>query len=410
MSQPPSISNSDPQTRVFVRFMIAEFISVVGAWMQYQAQQLVVVKQAASSTEQAWVSFATLLIIPILGPWGGTFADRHDRRRILIIVMLLQAALSAFVGWKVQTATLVFWNLVAVGFAMGATQSFEMPAYSALIPELVPKEKIARAFALDRSVFHTGRIIGPALAGLAVAKFGLASAFYANALSFAGPLIILFTIPPRRRGTEAEEKQRRTGFADGWRHVRSDAPTFRMVRICAANALFCSPFVIILLTWYGERTLKLDDGAVSWLMSLAGIGALLASGMLIVVPHKWRDFFIRLGAVVSVIAMVLLAVAPGFAVAALGIALSTFGLNLLYGISNQIVQERAPDALRGRVSAIASFSFVAVIPFSGLMTSELEKHFGMRTAIALCAGGYLLTVAAILCRKSPTTAPSAAPH
>ena len=390
--------------------MIAEFVSVIGAWMQYQAQQLVVVKQASSSSEQAWVSFATLMIIPLLGPWGGTMADRHDRRRILIVVMLLQAMLAGFIGWKVQMGTLVFWHLVAVGFAMGATQAFEGPAYSALIPELVPREQIARAFALDRSVFHTARIVGPALAGMMVAKFGLASAFYANALSFGGPLIILFTIPPRQRGSEAEEKLRRTGFMDGWRHVRSDAPTFRMVLVSTANAFFCTPFIIVLLTWYGERTLHLDDGAIGWLMSLAGIGALCASASLIVLPHNWRGILTRLAALTTVAAMTLLAIAPGFAVAALGVTLATLGLNFTYGICNQIVQERAPAPLRGRVSAIASFSFVAVIPFSGLMTSALEKHFGMRTAITLCVVGYAIAVAALLSRKwpgDPTPAPAA---
>ncbi len=381
--------------------MIAEFISVIGAWMQSQAQQLVIVKQAVSSTEQAWVSFATLIVIPLFGPWGGTTADRHDRRRILIIVMLIQAALAAFVGWKVQMGTLLLWHLVTVGFALGVTHAFEGPAYSALIPELVPREKIARAFALDRSVFHTARIIGPALAGFAVARFGLASAFYANAISFVGPLIMLFTLPPRPRGTDAEERQRRTGFADGWRHVRSDAPTLRMVLISAANALFCSPFVIVLLTWYAERTLHLGDTEVGWLMGLAGIGALSASLTLIVIPHAWRAVFTRLGAAVSVAAMVLLAVAQGFALAAVGITLLTLGLNFLYGISNQVVQERAPDPLRGRVSAIASFSFVAVIPFSGLLTSGLEHFLGMRTALWLCAAGYAVTVAALLCRRWP---------
>ena len=381
--------------------MIAEFISVTGAWMQSQAQQLVVEEHAGSSLEQAWVSFATLMVIPLFGPWAGTTADRHDRRRILIIVMLVQALLATFVGWKVQANALLLWHLVTVGFVMGVTHSFEGPAYSALIPELVPREKIARAFALDRSVFHTARIIGPALAGFAVKKFGIASAFYANALSFAGPLLMLCTLPPRRRGTEAEEKLRRTGFMDGWRHVRSDAPTFRMVLICAANALFCSPFVIVMLTWYGKRTLHLDAGAVGWLMGLAGVGALSASVLLLLIPHKWRGILTRLGAVISIAAMALLAVAPGFTVAALGMTLLTLGLNFTYGIGNQIVQERAPEPLRGRVSAIAAFSFVAVIPFSGLITSALEKQFGMRTAIALCAGGYSITVAALLCRKWP---------
>ena len=340
--------------------MIAEFISMVGAWMQMQAQQLVVESQASTSTEQALVSFATLMVIPLFGPWAGTAADRHDRRRILITVIFIQALLATFVGWKVQTGTVLLWHLISVGFVMGVTHAFEGPAYSALIPELVPRERIARAFALDRSVFHTARIIGPALAGLAVAHWGLASAFYANALSFIGPLIILCTIPPRPRGTEAEEKLRRTGFMDGWRHVRSDSPTFRMVLICTANALFCSPFVIVMLTWYGKRTLHLDVGMIGWLMALAGIGALIASVSLILLPHSRRNICVRLGAVLSVLSMFLLAVAPGFAAAAIGILVLTLGLNFLYGIANQIVQERAPDALRGRVSAVASFSFVAV--------------------------------------------------
>ncbi len=381
--------------------MIAEFISVVGAWMQYQAQQLVVEEHAVSSQEQAWVSFATLTVIPLFGPWGGTTADRHDRRRILIIVMLVQAALASFIGWKVQAGALLLWHLLTVGFVLGVTHAFEGPAYSALIPEMVPREKIARAFALDRSVFHTGRIIGPALAGFAVARYGLASAFYANAISFGGPLLMLFTLPPRTRGTEAEEKQRQTGFMDGWRHVRSDSPTFRMVLISAANALFCSPFVIVMLTWYGKRTLNLDANAVGWLMGLAGVGALSASLSLIAIPHSYRGVFTRLGAGISVGAMVLMAVAQNFAAAAVGITLLTLGLNFLYGISNQIVQERAPDALRGRVSAIASFSFVAVIPFSGLITSALEHFLGMRAALGICAAGYAVTVGALLCRKWP---------
>ena len=381
--------------------MIAEFISVLGAWMQYQAQQFVVEEHAVSSQEQAWVSFATLMVIPLFGPWGGTTADRHDRRRILIVVMLIQATLAGFVGWKVQGGTLLFWHLLTVGFLLGVTHAFEGPAYSALIPEMVPKEKIARAFALDRSVFHTARIIGPALAGFAVKKYGLASAFFANALSFAGPLIMLATLPPRKRGTEAEERQRQTGFMDGWRHVRSDSPTFRMVLISAANALFCSPIIIVMLTWYGKRTLHLDANAVSWLMGLAGVGALSASLSLMALPHAWRGAFTRLGAVVSVAAMILLAVAQDFTTAAVGVTLLTSGLNFLYGISNQVVQERAPDPLRGRVSAIASFSFVAVIPFSGLLTSALEHFLGMRAALWICAAGYAVTVGALLSWKWP---------
>lgn len=383
--------------------MVAEFVSMVGAWMQTQAQQLVVETQATTSNEQALVSFATLMIIPLLGPWAGNAADRYDRRKILIVVIFIQALLATFVGWKVQGNTLLLWHLVVVGFAMGVTHAFEGPAYSALLPELVPREHLGRAVAFDRSVFHTARIIGPAIAGVLIGSLGPASAFYANAISFACPLLILFTIPPRPRGTEDEEKLRRSGFMDGWRHVRSDAPTLRMVMISAANAFFCSPFVIVMLTWYAKRTLHLPPGAVGWLMGLAGIGALTASLSLLAIPHSQRMIFIRAGAIMSVAGMLILAIAPGFAVAAAGITLLTLGLNFLYGISSQLVQERAPDALRGRVSAVASLSFVAVLPFSGLMVSGLDTLFGMRPTLAICATGYAIVAAFLLARRWPRT-------
>ena len=385
-----------------MRFMVAEFISMIGLWMQFQAQQLVVESHSlASSSDQALVSFATLMVIPLLGPWAGTAADRFDRRRILFIVISLQALLAVVVGWKVQAGTLALWHLIAVGFAMGITHAFEGPAYSALLPELVPRENIGRAVAFDRSVFHSARIIGPAIAGVLVASYGVASAFYANALSFLAPLLILTTLAPRPRGNDEEEKKRHTGFIEGWRHVRSDAPTFRMLLIMSANSLFCSPFVVVMLTWYGKRTLGLPPTMVGWLMSLSGIGALTASVTLLAIPNSRRMLFMRLGSIFSVVAMLMLAFAPGFAVAAPAIAMLTLGLNFLFGIGGQLVQERAPDALRGRVSAVAGLSFVAVLPFSGLMVSGLDRLFGMRYALALCAAGYAVAATLILARRWP---------
>lgn len=381
--------------------MAAEFVSTVGSWMQTQAQQLVVEQHTATSTGQALVSFVTLMIIPLFGPLGGIAADRHDRRRILFIVITMQALLAATVGGLVQTGHVAIWHLAAVGLLIGVTHAFEGPAYSSLLPELVPREKIATAVALDRSMFHAARIIGPALAGVLVASLGTASAFYANALSYLFPLVILCTLASRPRGTAEDERRRQTGFIEGWRHVRSDAPTFRMVLIMAANAFFCSPFVVVMLTWYGKRTLHLSPWQVGWLMSLSGIGALAASVALLVIPHRLRIVCLRLGGVLSVLAMLVLAGAEGLAAAAYGFSVLTLGLNLLFGIGNQLVQERTPDAIRGRVSAVASLSFLGVLPFSGLAVSGMEQWMGMRPTIVTFAIGYAIVGAFILSRKWP---------
>ena len=386
---------------VFGRFMIAEFISMIGAWMQTQAQQFLVEERAHTSLDQALISFALMIVIPLFGPWGGSLADRSDRRRILITVIGIQAILAASVGVLAQAQWLQMWQLTVVAVILGITHAFEGPAYSALLPSLVPREKLGAAVALDRSVFHAGRIIGPALAGIMVASWGVSSAFYANSLSFLGPLIILASLPPRVRGSEEEEHARKTGFADGFRFVRGDAPTYRMVLIMAANALFCSPFVMVLLTFYARRELRLDPAQVGWLMSLTGIGALIASFGLLAIPARKRPSYLRLGAACSVVAMGALAVAGNFLVAALAYGVLTLGLNFIFGIGNQLVQERAPDALRGRVSAVASLSFVAVIPFSGIFAALLDVWVGMRWALVICAVGYAIVAGPLLFRSWP---------
>ena len=386
---------------LFGRFMIAEFVSMVGSWMQTQAQQFEVEKRASSSIEQALISAAMMAIIPLLSPLGGTLADRWDKRRILFAMITVQALIAAMTGWLVHTGTVQIWHLGVMATLVGITAAFEMPAYSAMLPELVPREKLSAAIAIDRSVFHAARILGPALAGMVIAGFGRAVAFFANAVSYIGPLLVLLTIPKRAKGTAAEEAKRGGGFIHGWNHVKTDAPTRRMILMMAANSFFCSPFVIILLTWYGERTLGLREWQMGWLMSLSGIGALSASMILLSVSHERRLAVLRIGAATSVLAMAGLACSHGFWLAAASICLLTFGLNFIFGIANQVVQERAPDEIRGRVSSVAAMSFVAIIPFSGIITASLETWAGMRTALLVCAAGYALVAMFILRESTP---------
>jgi MFS family permease len=390
---------------LLARFMIVDFVSMVGTWMQVQAQQLLVEEQARTSLEQALVSFALTIVIPFFNPWGGVVADRMDRRRILFCVIAVQGILAAVLGTLVYSNHYLLWHLAVISVILGITHAFEGPAFFAFLPQLVPREKLGAAVALDRSIFHGARMIGPALAGILVAKYGTASAFFANAISFIGPLLILFTLPRSTPVPVAEQPEQHTGFRAGWRFVVSDAPTRRMVLIMAASTLFCSPFVIVLLTFYAKRTLHLDAEHTSWLMSLTGIGAVCASFAILAIPAHRRTMVLRVGAVLSVVSMLALAGISHFAVAAVAYSCMTLGLNFIFGIGNQLVQERAPDALRGRVSAVASLSFVAVIPFSGLFAALLDYWFGMPKALIICACGYAITAAFILRRSWPQSSP-----
>src|SRR6185436_13924491 len=153
---------------------------------------------------------------------GGSAADRYDKRVILIATQVVQIATSIILGMLVWTGTIQIWHVVLLAAVLGVCIAFEMPAISALVPELVKKDQIAAAIALDRSVFHGSRLVGPSLAGLFVAWWGAASAFFANAGSFFALVIALISLPPRTLGTAEEEEQRRSGFKEGLRYVRND--------------------------------------------------------------------------------------------------------------------------------------------------------------------------------------------
>src|SRR5205085_5921891 len=185
----------------FRRYIIGSAISDTGTWMQVMAQGWVM----SSLTNQAFmlgmVNFAAGIPTLALTMIGGSAADRHDKRMILIATQVVQIATAITLGLLVMTDRIQIWHVVVIAAVLGTCIAFEMPAINALVPELVSKDEIATAIALDRTVFHGSRLVGPSLAGLFVAWWGAASAFFANAGSFFALVIALISLPPRTLGT-----------------------------------------------------------------------------------------------------------------------------------------------------------------------------------------------------------------
>src|SRR5438874_11200987 len=194
----------------FRRYIIGSAISDTGTWMQVMAQGWVMSTLTNKAILLGMVNFAAGIPTLALTMLGGSIADRCDKRKILIWTQFAQTALALIVGILVYTGRIHVWHVVVVAAFLGLCIAFEMPAINALVPELVKREEIATAIAFDRSVFHGSRLIGPALAGWMVSKWGAASAFFGNAASFFALVIAIVSLPPRVRGTEAEEEQRRS--------------------------------------------------------------------------------------------------------------------------------------------------------------------------------------------------------
>src|SRR3954454_21454143 len=176
--------------------------------MQVMAQGYVM---STLTTKAVWLGMANLAAgLPMLALTmvGGSAADRYDKRKILLITQVVQIALAIGIGALVMSGKIAIWHILAFASVLGISNSFEMPALSALIPELVKKEHIQSGVALDRSVFHGSRVLGPTIGGILINAWGTASAFFANAFTFVAMIVALITLPPRTKGSAEEEEKR----------------------------------------------------------------------------------------------------------------------------------------------------------------------------------------------------------
>jgi predicted MFS family arabinose efflux permease len=286
-----------------------------------------------------------------------------------------------------------------------------MPAASALVPELVDRSELSAAIAVDRSIFHATRLAGPALGGWLIGWLGTASAFYANAISFLALIAALLTLHPRPQGTEEEEAMRKTGMKDGFNYVRRDKPTLAMASLFLTMTTCISPFFIITMPLYSRHVLHVDAQSHGLLMASSGIGAFVGSLWLFAIPSAHRATYLRGAAALIFACMMGLALAQHLWQAIVAMILLTLGTSTMFGLANTIVQERAPNAIRGRVSAIMGLTFFGVLPFSGLAVSEIADLVGLRYAMgggSLLFGlsaGALLYSHRRLCVKQPVPAP-----
>jgi len=380
----------------FTRYIAGEAISMTGTWMQVMAQGWVMASLTQRAVMLGMVNFAMGIPMIALSLVGGTLADRYSKRNILLLTQVAQIVCAVTLGALVATGHVRIWQIIAIAFMLGISAAFEMPAASALIPELVGKDRIATAVGIDRAIFHGTRLIGPALAGYVMAKFGTAAAFYANAFSFVALIAALVSIRLPAAAAAGDEPHRRGGIKAGFTYVRSDKPTLAMIALLAATVIFVFPCFSVILPLYAKNILQIGPDKLGLLMGISAIGGLTGSVGLLGIPQQRRRGVLLVAIVGIAAGLTGLATAQRFAVAAGSLVLLTLGVSTLGGLTNTIVQERAPGPMRGRVSAIVGLSFFGLMPFAGLGLTSLADGIGIRLAMLVASGSYFAVALAVL--------------
>jgi MFS family permease len=380
----------------FRRYIIGSAISDTGTWMQVMAQGYLMSTLTNKALLLGMANLAAGLPMLLLTMVGGSAADRFDKRKILLTTQYVQIALAISIGFLIMSGKIQIWHILAFAGVLGISNSFEMPTLNALVPELVSRDEIQSAIAIDRAVFHGSRVVGPSLAGIFISAWSTASAFFANAISFVALIIALFTIPPRRRGTAEEEDKRASGIKDGFRYVAKDKPSLAMIALIAATTVFIFPIITVMMPLYVRLVLGLGADRLGFLMGASAVGSVIGAIFLISLPRERRVPIMMVNVGIVAFAIFSLSRAPSFYLATPLLIFNSLGLAMNFGLANTIVQERAPDYLRGRVSAVFMLSFVGLMPVAGLGITGLSDLIGMRTALAIAAACYAAIALTVL--------------
>jgi MFS family permease len=380
----------------FRRYIIGSAISDTGTWMQVMAQGWVMSTLTNKAILLGMANFAAGIPTLALTMIGGSVADRFDKRKILIATQIAQIALAIGLGWLVLTGRIQIWHIIVFAALLGISIAFEMPAISALVPELVRRDEIAAAVAMDRSVFHGSRLVGPSFAGLCIGWWGAASAFFANAFSFVALIAALISLPKRPVGTAEEEEQRRSGIMDGFRYVRSNRTILSMIALIACTTIFVFPTISVMLPLYVRNVLHLGPRELGWLMAVSGTGAFAGSLGLLTIPREKRLWAMTGNVLAIALGMFFMSRSYSFLLTACSMGILAVALSINFGLANTIVQEHAPSELRGRVSAVFGLSFFGLMPIAGLLVTGFSDLIGMRTALAVASVIYAVAAFSVL--------------
>lgn len=405
MERSPSNANGEPRGAVpsmlrslrhrnYQLFFGGQLISLTGTWMQTVAQSWLVYRLTGSSLLLGMVSFCNQIPVFLFTSLGGALADRKNRHRILIVTqstsMLLAFGLSALTLAGRVSVTDIF----AFSILLGLVNAFDIPARQAFVVEMVGKDDMLNAIALNSSMFNGARVVGPAVAGLLVSAIGEGWCFFANGASFVAVIAGLLAMRVKPRPIALQKASALAHIAEGFRFVAQTKPIGALLLLLGLVSLTAMPYSV-LMPIFADQILHGGPRGLGVLMGASGIGALL--GALTLAARKRVQGLGRLVAIACGgfgVALVLFSISRLFWLSALLLVPAGFSMLVQMAGSNTLVQSMTPDALRGRVLAVYSMMFMGMAPFGALLAGVLASRIGAPKTVG--AGGVICIVGALV--------------
>ncbi len=378
------------QHRNFQLFFAGQLVSLIGTWMQSTAQLWLVYKLTGSAALLGVFGFANQIPILLLASLGGYVADHYDRHRGVVWTQTAAMVLAFLLSALTLTGLVRVWEIIVIAFLVGVVNAFDVPIRQAFLVQMVGREDLPNAIALNSSIFNGARVVGPAIAGFAIAWIGEGWCFFLNGVSFLAVIAALLAMRIKRSPAPPQEGSAIQNFIQGFRFAMSDLPIRSALLLLALLSLFGLQYSVF-LPIFADNILHGGVRGLGVLMSCAGVGALLgALHFAARTSYKGLARWIAGTSATAAAGLILFSQSRVFWLSAAVLFFVGFAATVQMAATNTVTQSRVPDELRGRVMAVYATMFMGIQPIGALLAGGVAKHIGAPMTLAIFGAVLLL--------------------
>lgn len=364
------------QHRNFQLFIAGQLTSLIGTWMQNMAQQWLVYRLTHSAVLLGIFAFASQVPMLFLSSLGGYVGDHYNRHRGVIATQTVSMILAFALAVLTLTHLINEWELIAVAFLVGIVNAFDVPIRQAFLVQMVGKEDLPNAIALNSSIFNGARVVGPAIGAFTVAWVGEGWCFFVNGLSFVAVIVALLMMKIARAQTKPSEESPLKSLMQGFRFAMHDLPIRSALTLLSVLSLFGLQYSVF-MPIYALDILRGDARTQGYLMSAAGVGAVLgALHFAARTDYKGLARWIAATSTTCSIGLLIFSEAKIFWLCVTVLFVVGFAATSQMAATNTLIQNRVPDELRSRVMAVYATMFMGVQPIGALIAAGVAKRVG----------------------------------
>jgi len=372
--------------RNFRLFWVGQLVSLIGTWMQSVAQGWLMHRLTGSAFMLGLLGFAQFLPVMFLTLWAGVVADRMDKRRLILITQVCMLGQTLALAGVVSLGVVQPWMVIALAFVFGTINAFDLPARQSFLVDMVGKQDLPNAIALNSAAFNSARVLGPAVAGVIMAGAGEGACFWVNALSYFAVIAVLLRMDLAPRVAERDTaKSALATLREGVDYAMGVRPIRNLLLLLGITTGLGFQYMV-LLPVYARDILHANEQGYGLMVAAFGLGSLLSALMMTRHQNRWalrRNLLIGLGSAAIGMGMFAwsrslpLTLAMGF--------LAGFGLILYVASTNTLLQLTTEDRFRGRIMSLYTFMFIGTAPIGAIMSGAIAQRWGAPVATSASA-------------------------